>query len=98
MRRHLTAFLFLARAMPAALSAQAPLRRGRSIAPDAAIRIFNLAGTIRVTAWERDSIDVTAVVPDGAGEFLFGGGSAGVKLGVSPPPGAETFPVPHMTV
>jgi hypothetical protein len=92
MRRHFIASLLLACAMPAALSAQAPLRRGRSIAPDAAVRIFNLAGTIRVTAWERDSIDVTAVVPEGAGEFLFGGGSAGVKLGISPPPAAETFP------
>jgi len=92
MRRHLTTLLLVGCMLPATLSAQAPLRRGRSIAPDAAIRIFNLAGTIRVTAWERDSIDVTAVVPDGAGEFLFGGGSAGVKLGISPPPGVDTYP------
>lgn len=92
MRCHLLLLLALASVPPAALSAQAPLRRGRAIAPDAAIRIFNLGGTIRVTAWERDSIDVTAVVPEGAGEFLFGGGSAGVKLGISPPPGAEVVP------
>jgi len=78
-------------AAPAA-AAQAPIHRGRAVAPDAAIRVFSLAGTIRVTGWSRDSLDVTAIVPSDGGEFYFGGGYAGVKFGVQPPVGVESFP------
>lgn len=84
--------LVLALCLAGAAAAQAPIQRGRAVAPDAAIRVFNLAGTVRVRAWERDSVDVTAVVPKGAGELLFGGGYSGVKLGMNPPVGEATFP------
>ncbi len=78
--------------VPGVGSAQAPIHRGRVIAPDAAVRIFNLAGTVRVTGWDRDSIDVTTVVPTGAGRFYFGGGSGGLKLGIELPPGDAVYP------
>lgn len=74
------------------VAGQMPIHRGRALAPDAAVRVFNLAGTIRVTGWNRDSIDVTAIIPADAGEFYFGGGYAGVKLGVQPPGGTESYP------
>jgi hypothetical protein len=80
--------LLLGLTWPAASNAQAPAHYGRAIAPDAAVRIFNLAGTVRVTGWDRDSIDVSAIVPKGGGRLMFGGGSMGVKLGIDPP-GAE---------
>ncbi len=88
MRRMPIYLLLLGLIWPAAGSAQSPAHRGRAIAPDAAVRIFNLAGTVRVTGWDRDSIDVSAVVPKGGGRLMFGGGSMGVKLAIDPP-GAE---------
>ena len=91
MRPALTCLLLLA-AAPVGVRAQAPAHYGRAIAPAAAVRIFNLAGTVRVTGWNRDSIDVTAVVPEGAGRLVFGGGSGGVKLGIDPPVGAVNYP------
>lgn len=88
MRRMPIYFLLLGLAWPTAGRAQAPAHYGRAIAPDAAVRIFNLAGTVRVTGWDHDSIDVSAIVPKGGGRLMFGGGSMGVKLGIDPP-GAE---------
>ncbi|HEX5005071.1 MAG TPA: hypothetical protein VFV65_07130 [Gemmatimonadales bacterium] len=84
--------LVLLAALPPGAGAQAPSHQGRAIAPAAAVRIFNLAGTVRVTGWNRDSIDVTAVVPEGAGRLVFGGGSGGVKLGIDPPVGVVNYP------
>jgi hypothetical protein len=84
--------LALCLAWPLAARAQAPAHYGRAIAPDAAVRIFNLAGTVRVTGWNRDSIDVSAIVPSGGGRLVFGGGSMGVKLGIDPPAGEVNYP------
>ena len=92
MRRHLSLLILMAACFMRVGAAQAPIHRGRVIAPDAAVRISNLAGTVRVTGWDRDSIDVTAVIPKGGGELLFGGGSGGVKMYVNPPVGEAVFP------
>ena len=92
MRRQMFLVFLLAAAATGKAPAQAPIHRGRLIAPDAAVRIFNIAGTVRVTGWDRDSVDVTAVVPKGAGEFMFGGGSGGVKMGINPPVGEAVYP------
>jgi hypothetical protein len=92
MRRQLTVLFLLAACLVHRAAAQAPIHRGRVIAPDAAVRISNLAGTVRVTGWDRDSVDVTAVVPKGGGELLFGGGTGGVKMYVNPPVGEAVFP------
>lgn len=91
MRRLMACLLLLGLTSPAAGGAQAPTHYGRAIAPDAAVRIFNLAGTVRVTGWDRDSIDVSAIVPGDGGRLMFGGGSMGVKLGIDPP-AAATYP------
>ena len=82
----------------AALAAVAPagaqqVSRGFPLDPDAAIRIFNLAGSITVRGWDRDSVAVTGEVPGAAGTFYAGGRGGGAKLGVEPrgttPPRAE---------
>lgn len=80
----------------AALAAPAgaqQVSRGFALDPDAAIRIFNLAGSITVRGWDRDSVAVTGEVPGAAGAFYAGGGGAGAKLGVesrgTTPPRAE---------
>ncbi len=92
MRRLALHLFLLGLALPSSGRAQAPAHYGRAIAPDASIRIFNLAGTVRVTGWDRDSVDVSAIVPDGGGRLVFGGGSMGVKLGIDPPPAATNYP------
>jgi hypothetical protein len=67
--------------------------RGFPLDGDAAIRVFNLAGTIVVRGWDRDSVAVTGQVPPGEGTFYAGGSGGGAKLGVEPrvgtPPRAE---------
>jgi hypothetical protein len=92
MRRITICFLLLGLTWPTAGGAQAPTHYGRAIAPDAAVRIFNLAGTVRVTGWDRDSIDVSAIVPRDGGRLMFGGGAMGVKLGIDPPAAASNYP------
>jgi hypothetical protein len=92
MRRHLIVLILMSACLTRPATGQAPTHRGRVIAPDAAVRIFNLAGTVRVTGWDRDSVDVTAIIPTGAGSFYFGGGSGGLKLGVEQPVEDAVYP------
>ncbi|MGE5091982.1 MAG: DUF4097 family beta strand repeat-containing protein [Bacillota bacterium] len=67
-------------AVPA--GAQQRIDRRLAVDPHASIRIFNLAGSTRVTGWDRDSIAVTGAVPRGAGKFFIGGAGSAAKLGV----------------
>ena len=56
-----------------------PVRR-LAVAPDASIRILNLAGSIRVSGWDYDSITVAGTPPEGGGALLLGGSARGVKV------------------
>ncbi len=69
-------------ALPAALAAQQHVDRRFAVQSNASIRIFNLAGSTRVTGWDRDSITITGEVPKGAGRFFAGGSGGAAKLGV----------------
>jgi len=64
-------------------AAQTPIERRFAARPDGYIRIANLAGSVRVTGWDRDSVVVTGTVnePPGAA-FYLGYGEEGAKLGV----------------
>lgn len=92
MRNPLPLSLGLALSLVLPAQAQTTAHRGQAVSREAAIRVFNLAGTVRVRAWDRDSVDVSAIVPKGAGELYLGGGYAGVKLGINPPAADGTFP------
>ncbi|HJS46761.1 MAG TPA: hypothetical protein VJ773_02110 [Gemmatimonadales bacterium] len=60
------------------------VERGFRLDRDAAIRILNLAGTITVRGWDRDSVAVSGNVP-AAEAILYAGGSGGAaKLGIEP--------------
>ena len=61
------------------LAAQAPVRR-MAVAPNASIRILNLAGSVRVSGWDQDSISVAGTPPSGGGMLLMGGSERGVKV------------------
>lgn len=72
-------FLLLLAAVPAA--AQQKIDRRIAIAPDASIRITNMAGLIRITGWDSDSLAVIGTIPAGA-SFFFGGKGQSAKMGV----------------
>lgn len=67
------------------LAAQQPVALGRAVAPDAAIRITVPAGSVRVTAWGRDSIAVRGRVDAGVGAVRLEGGREAVQLALEPP-------------
>jgi hypothetical protein len=71
------------------LGAQEAVSVGRAADPNAAVRIFLRSGSLRVTAWTRDSVAVHGRVDPGAGRFVIGGTAAALKLGVVPPEGRE---------
>ena len=78
--------LLVAMLAPAGLAAQERLDRRIPIASDASIRILNLAGSIRVTGWNKDTLAVRGILPGGAGKFFYMGGKGRVaKLGVDLP-------------
>jgi phage baseplate assembly protein gpV len=66
---------------PLPLSAQQTQVRGLPAAANVSIRAYNLAGSIRVIGWNRDSVDVRATVARGS-RLYFGGSRTALKLGV----------------
>ncbi|MGE5927611.1 MAG: DUF4097 family beta strand repeat-containing protein [Gemmatimonadota bacterium] len=77
--RGLAYLTFLLSATPLAAQDRPPDRR-LAAASDASIRILNLAGSIRVSGWDRDSIAVMGSPPPGGGMLLMGGSERGVKV------------------
>ena len=75
----LGSFLTLLALAAVPLAAQAPVRR-MAVAPNASIRILNLAGSVRVSGWDQDSISVAGTPPSGGGMLLMGGSERGVKV------------------
>ena len=62
------------------------VERGHALDSAGSVRIYNLAGSVRVIGWRRDSVSIAGSV--GAGERLMsGGGRAGVKVVVEPAEG-----------
>jgi hypothetical protein len=77
----LTVAALLVPALPVA--AQTRVERRAALKADGFVRIYNMAGSVKVTPWEKDSLLVTGdvVVPAG-GDFFFGAMPEGAKLGV----------------
>lgn len=71
-------FLALATSAP---SAAQSVSRGYAVTADATVRLYVPSGTLRVEAWDRDSVHMTGTL--GANASVFGGGArTHVKLGV----------------
>jgi hypothetical protein len=80
----------LALVVPASLAAQEHLvqenslqehiDRRMALAPDAAIRLQELVGTVRLVGWDRDSLVVTGSLPAGTGKLYVGGSRAAAKV------------------
>lgn len=58
-----------------------PVLRAHALEPTAAVKIFDPAGSVRMVAWDHDSIVVRGRVPPSE-RFFFAGSARGVKLGV----------------
>jgi hypothetical protein len=92
-------------AFPAAAqtSADGIVLGGRRVGPTVPLKIYNPAGSVRVIAWDRDSIAVRGPVrPTG---FFFGGTSSAIKFGVNEfmfgieePRGGDTAKAAHFVV
>ncbi len=88
MRRAILALGLTLLTSQAKLAAQERIDRGYRASSDVVLRIFNLAGQTRVTAWDHDSIKVTGTVSPG-GRFFGGGDRTMAKLGVEDPQGRQ---------
>jgi hypothetical protein len=66
----------------APLTAQEQLNAGTPASTTAAIRIWSLSGSIRITTWRRDSVSVRGRVDPAVGRFYLGGSREALKLGI----------------
>jgi hypothetical protein len=74
-------------AAPAVGAAQESLRSGRVVTSDPVVRVFSPTGSIRITAWPRDSVAVRGRVDSTAGRLVLVGSASALKLGIEPPVG-----------
>ncbi|MDZ4862600.1 MAG: hypothetical protein SGJ01_04065 [Gemmatimonadota bacterium] len=74
--------LFAALLPPPPLPAQEAIDAGIPASATAAIRIWSLTGSIRLTTWARDSVSVRGRVDASAGHFFLGGTREALKFGV----------------
>jgi hypothetical protein len=65
-------------AFTSSVGAQTKIDRGLRLNRDAPFRIYSLAGTIKVTGWNRDSVHVRGTIPKGD-DYHMGGTPTGAK-------------------
>jgi len=75
---------------PSVLIAQNTVHEGRPAARGAVVRLSLPAGFLRVTGWERDSVDVRGRLDGGATSFVLGGPPPSLKGGLRLPPAGGT--------
>lgn len=68
----------------AAAPAMRPVQVSKPMAPNGMIRIWSLAGSLHVVAWDRDSLSVTGEVPEDQ-PFFCGGNEKALKCAVNVP-------------
>jgi hypothetical protein len=62
------------------------INRRMAVDPDVSIRIHNMTGSVRIEAWDRDSLAVSGTVADGSvNRFFIGGSRRAAKMGVEGP-------------
>jgi DUF4097 and DUF4098 domain-containing protein YvlB len=81
MRASLLGIIALLLITASPLAAQRRIDEHRPLAPDGAIRVYNLYGSVRVVGWSRDSVAVTGTTSLGE-RFFIGSGDRSMKVGV----------------
>jgi len=87
-RASLLLFLGLALLPPAAVaqSREQRLDRRMAVDQDVSIRIHNMAGSVRIEAWDRDTLAITGTIADAAtNRFFIGGSRRAAKMGIEGP-------------
>lgn len=59
----------------------AQIRRGMAVDSNVVVKIWNPSGTLKLVAWDRDSLHVEGTAPKWA-SFFFAGGRGSVKFGI----------------
>jgi len=78
--------LGLCRASAAAQSREQRLDRRMAVDQDVSIRIHNMAGSVRIEAWDRDTLAITGTISDAAtNRFFIGGSRRAAKMGIEGP-------------
>ena len=62
-------------------SGAAQIRRGMAVDSNVVVKVWNPSGSLKLVAWDRDSLHVEGTGPKWA-PFFFGGVRAGVKFGI----------------
>jgi hypothetical protein len=68
--------------VPAVVQAQQQVSRGFQLDADGSLRVTVPAGSVRITAWDRDSVSITGTIAPGGGSFYGGGRGRGGKMAV----------------
>ncbi|MEO8334837.1 MAG: hypothetical protein ABI664_07685 [bacterium] len=88
--RRLLVVVALASAVPvASVHAQQKVMLGHAATPTVSIKLFAAVGEIRVVGWDRDSVEMSGVIPNGVKADMFAGSplerSKGMKMFVEAP-------------
>lgn len=94
--RRLSSFLTLAFFAVTAIAvaphrAASQIRRGMAVDSNVVIKIWNPSGSLKLVAWDRDSLHVDGTGPKWA-SFFFGGGRSGVKFGIEEEKAKDELP------
>jgi DUF4097 and DUF4098 domain-containing protein YvlB len=87
--RLLTVVALASAAPVASLHAQQKVMLGHVVAPTVSIRLFAAVGEISVVGWDRDSVEMSGVIPNGVKVGMFGGAPTerltGIKMFIESP-------------
>jgi hypothetical protein len=82
---------------PTSMHAQERIDRRIALNPNASVKAFVPAGSVRLVGWNRDSLVITGTLGRGS-HFSFGGDRRGVKFGVSDDARSEAAQPSHFDV
>lgn len=87
------ALLLFATGVAYGQAADQRIDRKMAVDPDASIRIYNMTGSVRVEAWNRDTFAISGSHSGDAGQrFYIGGTRRGAKIGLETPPDVDQAP------
>lgn len=78
-------FLFIALVSPPTFAAQQRVSQRGDVASDVNVEISNVAGSVRVTAWDRNEIEVSGTLGEGVSGLAFENDRDGVEIAVEVP-------------
>ncbi len=93
---NITAAGILVAGLPTRAAAQERIARGYPTTSDVRLKLWAPAGSVRLEAWDRDSLDIRGTVEQG--RLYAGGGRDGMKVAVEDPESQDLAPVSHLVI